>query len=173
MSFSTPPSSPLFSRSASRSPTNYSPLRLPHVANLIVKLRRQSHQAEDRARQYPIRSSSGEPKTHPTLSGDDKTSPRKIALVEDRHFLCRDGVDVKKLLRTMRASLLEEAQSIGCQVLVDEQWTSYIHSPRRDGVYKVAIRYIAYATRSRIPDPQQPVALDHAQGVKGLMTVLA
>ena len=49
------------------------------------------------------------------------TLPRKVPLVEERRFVCRDGVDVKKLLRTMRASLLEEAQMIGANVLVDEQ----------------------------------------------------
>ncbi|KAI0346467.1 hypothetical protein BDW22DRAFT_1323945 [Trametopsis cervina] len=173
MSLNSPPSSPLFSRSSSRSPSKHNPLRMPDVASLIVKLRRQSRQAQTQTTQYPIQSSSGGPKTHPTLSGDDKTSPRKIPLVEERRFLCRDGVDVKKLLRTIRAFLLEEAQSLGANVLVDEEWTSHIHSPRRDGVFKVDIRYVAYATRSDIPDPQQPVALDQAAGVKGLMTVLA
>ncbi|KAI0087340.1 hypothetical protein BDY19DRAFT_955217 [Irpex rosettiformis] len=170
MTLNSPPSSPTPSHSTS---TRHIQLRLPDVASLIVKLRRHSQRAQDRAREYPIQSSSGEPQTHPTLSGDDQTSARKIPLVEERRFLCKGGVDVKKLLRTMRASLLEEAQSIGAHVLVDEQWTSSIHSPRRDGVYKVDIRYVAYATRSHIPDPQQPVALDQAQGVSGLMTVLA
>lgn len=121
MSLKTPPSSPLISNHTSLSPTRHSPLRLPHVASLIVKLRRHSQKAQDRARQFPIQCSSGEPKTHPSLSGDDMTSLRKIPLVEERRFLCRDGVDVKKLLRAMRASLLEEAQSIGAQVLVDEE----------------------------------------------------
>lgn len=120
MTLNSPPSSPLLS---SRSPTRHIPLRLPDVANLIVKLRRHSRKAQDtvNARAYPIHSSSGEPKTHPALEGDDKTSERKIPLVEERRFLCKGGVDVKKLLRTMRATLLEEAQSIGAHVLVDEQ----------------------------------------------------
>lgn len=120
MTLNSPPSSPLLS---SRSPTRHIPLRLPDVANLIVKLRRHSRKAQDtvNARAYPIHSSSGEPKTHPALEGDDKTSERKIPLVEERRFLCKGGVDVKKLLRTMRATLLEEAQSIGAHVLVEEQ----------------------------------------------------
>lgn len=42
-------------------------------------------------------------------------------MAEERRFLCRDGVDVKKLLRAMRASLLEEAQMIGANVLVNEE----------------------------------------------------
>ena len=121
MTLSSPPSSPSSPRLAQLSPTRHIPLRLPDVANLIVKLRRHSHRAQDRARNYPIQSSSGEPKTHPTLSGDDKTSDRKVPLVEERRFLCKGGVDVKRLLRTMRAALLEEAQNIGAHVLVDEQ----------------------------------------------------
>ena len=49
------------------------------------------------------------------------TSPGKVPLSEEQRFLCKDGVDVKKLLRMIRAGLLEEAQSIGASVLVDEQ----------------------------------------------------
>ena len=87
---------------------------MPEVASLIVKLRRASQKDG-------IQSSSGEPKTHPALSAEGATLPRKIPLVEERRFVCRDGVDVKKLLRTMRATLLEEAQMLGANVLVDEQ----------------------------------------------------
>lgn len=119
VSFSSPPPSPLLSQSP-RSPSRHIPLRLPDVANLIVKLRRANNKAQ--AKQYPIESSSGEPQTHPTLISQDATLPRRVPLVEERRFLCRDGVDVKKLLRTMRASLLEEAQMIGANVLVDERY---------------------------------------------------
>lgn len=101
-----------------RSPIRSVPLRLPGVANMIVKLRRSSSKAK--ANGYPIESSSGEPQTHPVLCGEGVTSPRKVPLQEQRRFFCRDGVDVKKLLRTMRATLLEEAQMMGATVLVDE-----------------------------------------------------
>ena len=58
--------------------------------------------------------------THPVLTGHGVTSVRKVPLEDQRRFLCRDGVDVKRLLRMMRADLLEEAQMIGANVLVDE-----------------------------------------------------
>ena len=101
-----------------RSPTRSLPLRLPDVANLIVKLKRSSSRAKEKA--YPIQSSSGGPITHPVLTGEGVTSVRKVPLQEQRRFLCRDGVDVKRLLRTMRAALLEEAHMIGANVLVEE-----------------------------------------------------
>ena len=91
---------------------------------MIVKLRRSSSKAK--AKEYPIESSSGEPQTHPVLRGEGVTSARKVPLQDQRRFLCRDGVDVKKLLRTMRAEMLEEAQMIGANVLVDEWYVAYI-----------------------------------------------
>ncbi len=122
MSFSSPPPSPLLSRSSPNSPHSPLrgiPLRLPDVANVIIKLRRARNQAQ--VKDYPIESTSGEPQTHPNFSGENVVSARKVPLVEERRFLCRDGVDVKKLLRMMRITLLEEAQGIGAPVLVDEQ----------------------------------------------------
>lgn len=114
ISFSSPPPSPLLSTSVPRSGAKHIPLRLPEVANLIVKLRRASHKDV-------IQSSSGDPRTHPSLCAQNAMQLRKIPLVEERRFLCRGGVDVKKLLRTMRTTLLEEAQTLGANVLVDEQ----------------------------------------------------
>lgn len=174
ISFSSPPSSPLMSQQEAQntpSQPRQKPLRLPDVVNLIVKLRRSSNKA--RAQGYPLESSSGdEPRTHPVLCGEGVVSARKVPLQEQRRFLCRGGVDVKRLLRTLRATLLEEAQMIGANVLVDEQWTCYIHAPKRDGLYKVDMCYIASAARSATADPQQPVALENARGVPGLMTVV-
>jgi len=153
------------------SPPRSKPLRLPDVVNLIVKMRRSSNKAK--AKEFPIESSSGESKTHLVLCGEGVVSVRKVPLQEQRRrFFCRGGVDVKRLLRTMRATLLEEAQMIGATVLVDEQWTCYIHAPKRDGIYKVDMCYIASAARSETADPQQPVALENARGVPGLMTVV-
>ena len=120
-SLSSPPPSPLLSRLAGpQSPSRGSALRLPGVASVVIKLRRGRHSGEVKAL-YPVVSTSGEPKTHPRLVGDGVTSPGKVPLVEEQRFLCKDGVDVKKLLRMIRAGLLEEAQSIGASVLVDEQ----------------------------------------------------
>ena len=117
--FNSPPPSPLLSRSSTHSPPRGLPLRLPDVANVIVRLRRSRQKAQAKA--FPIVSSSGEPQTHPSLSGEGETSVGKVQLVEEQRFYCRDGVDVKKLLRMIRAALLEEAQAIGGTVLVDEQ----------------------------------------------------
>lgn len=122
-SLSSPPSSPLMAQSPprARSPIRAIPLSLPAVANLIVKLRRSSNRAKA-AKDFPVECTSGAaPQTHAVLTGEGVTSARKVPMQEQRRFLCRDGVDVKKLLRAVRASLLEEAQMMGATVLVDEQ----------------------------------------------------
>lgn len=49
------------------------------------------------------------------------TSVRKVPLYTEERFNCKDGVDVAKLLRTTRAALLEKAEAIGANALVDEQ----------------------------------------------------
>ncbi|KIP12100.1 hypothetical protein PHLGIDRAFT_98439 [Phlebiopsis gigantea 11061_1 CR5-6] len=170
LSFNSPPSSPLMSSPEQSRSARPIPLRLPAVASMIVKLRRSSSKAKEK--EYPIESSSGEPQTHPVLHGEGVTSARKVPLQDQRRFLCRNGVDVKRLLRTIRGEMLEEAQMIGANVLVDEWWTCYIHAPKRDGVYKVDIRYCASAARSATADPQQPIALGNARSVPGLMTVI-
>lgn len=116
---SSPPPSPLFSRSSSGSSGHgYIPLGVPRVASLLVKMRR--HRAK--AKSHHIESASGpEPLTHPALRDEDAVSPRKVPLGEDTTFVCRDGVDVAKLLRAVRGSLYQKAVEIGANVLVDEQ----------------------------------------------------
>jgi hypothetical protein len=91
------------------------PLTISTVANAFVKLRRSTSKAES------IDSTSGEPQTHPLLQGEGATSKRKVPLVQCDLFFCRDAVDVPKLLRGSRASLLERAENIGANVLVDER----------------------------------------------------
>lgn len=123
-SFNSPPPSPLLAQTQdaprpSSSPRSRGALRLPDVANVIVKLRRARQKASARA--YPITSTSGEPHSHPCLGGEEEISPRKVPLDDAQRFLCKDGVDLKKLLRRMRASLLERAQAMGATVLVNEQ----------------------------------------------------
>lgn len=120
-SASSPPPSPLFSRAAApQSPSRGRPLSFSGVANAVIKLRRGRHSGETKA-SYPLVSTSGEARTHSRLAEQGVTSPGKVPLSEEQRFLCKDGVDVKKLLRMIRAGLLEEAQSIGASVLVDEQ----------------------------------------------------
>ncbi|KAG0706964.1 hypothetical protein DFH29DRAFT_899366 [Suillus ampliporus] len=144
------------------------PLTISTVTNAFVKLRRSTSKAET------IDSTSGDPQTHPLLQGEGATSKRKVPLVQSDLFLCRDAVDVPKLLRESRASLLERAEIMGANVLVDESWECSIRVPRdrRHGSFKVQIRYCASASRSSLPDPQKPIALHRVQNVPGLMTVL-
>ncbi|KAG1753536.1 uncharacterized protein EDB91DRAFT_1214802 [Suillus paluster] len=144
------------------------PLSISTVTNAFVKLRRSTSKAET------IDSTSGEPQTHPLLQGEGATSKRKVPLVQSDLFSCRDAVDVKKLLRGSRASLLERAEFMGANVLVDESWECSIRVPRdkRQGYFKVQIRYCASASRSSLSDPQKPVALDRVQNVSGLMTIV-
>ena len=117
---SSPPPSPLFSRSSSGSSSGhgYIPLGVPKVANLLVKMRRH----RSKAKAHHIESSSGpEPLTHPSLRGDGAVSPQRVPLEENVTFVCRDGVDVAKLLRAARAALYKKAVEIGANVLVDER----------------------------------------------------
>ncbi|TCD71924.1 hypothetical protein EIP91_000056 [Steccherinum ochraceum] len=166
-SANSPPPSPL----APRFPLQGSPqkaishLRLPDVANLLVKIRRVQSRAQ------AIESSSGEgPRTH---FGLELTCERKVPLYEEGRFVCRDGVDAAKLLRAVRSFLYEKAESIGANVLVDEQWSCAISGPRRGNTYRVLIRYSASASRSSTPDPQRPVGLENIRNVDGLMTILS
>lgn len=127
-------------------------IRLADVANIFVKLRKTQNGARSKAQ--CIESSSGEPKTHPGL---EPVSERKVPLGEEERFVCRDGVDAVKLLRAVRTSLYEKAESIGANVLVDEQyvlcftcccavflrlyprWTCAISGPRKENSYRVLV----------------------------------
>lgn len=86
-------------------------------------------------------------------------------------FECVGGVNVTTLLRATRTTLLETVMKLGANALIDEQWDCIISGPK-NGVYKVQTRYAASATRCMRPDPRRPVALDQAEGIPGLMTIL-
>ncbi|KAK7684537.1 hypothetical protein QCA50_012484 [Cerrena zonata] len=177
LSTSSPPPSPLQSQfsSAKASSPPKSPgslLRFPHVVNLLVKMRR----TKTKAKSHHIESSSGDqPYTHPSLAGEGVTSARKVPLYTEERYNCKDGVDVAKLLRTTRASLLEKAEAIGANALVNEEWTTTVCGPRhrRDGSFRVYVNYGAHAVRSTVADPGKPPVLENARGVPGLMTVLS
>lgn len=125
-SFVSPPPSPLLARFSSVSDSDRSsrrlssmPLKMADVANILLKMRR--HRA--RSQQQHVESSSGDwPITHPGLASDGTLSPCRVPLEQNDTFVCRDGVDVVKLLRLVRATLYEVAQSLGANVLVDEQY---------------------------------------------------
>jgi len=146
------------------------PLSISDVASIFVKMRRLKEKAQSRR----IESSSGDPQTHPALSVDGAVSERKVPLVQEDVFVCRDAVDVVKLLRAVRATLYENARTLGANVLVDEKWTCSISLPRHrnDRTYKVHICYSASAARSDRGDPQRPVAMERARGIPGLMTII-
>ncbi|KAH7912170.1 hypothetical protein BJ138DRAFT_1005028 [Hygrophoropsis aurantiaca] len=145
-------------------------LTVSTVANVFVKLRR----AKERTKAHHIDSASGAPQTHPSLCGENATCKRKVPMVHGDVFVCTGAVDVAKLLRGSRASLLEKAELLGGNVLVDERWICTICGPknRKDGTFRVQIRYYASASRSPTPDPQKPIALDRVQNVPGLMTII-
>ncbi len=92
-------------------------MKFSNVASLFVKMRRTG----SKQKEHHIESSSGDPITDPRLRGEGALSKKKIALMEKERFVCRDGVDVVKLLRAVRASLLEKAEDRGANVLVEEQ----------------------------------------------------
>jgi len=144
-------------------------LRLPQVTNFLGKIR-----SRQKVKAHHIESNSGEPRTHPSIA-ENLTSAKRIPLVEDERFVCVDAVDVVKLLRAVRGSLYEKAESIGANALVEEQWSCTICGPkhRKNGSFRVMVRYSAQATRSSHPDPQRPVALENVRSVPGLMTVLS
>jgi hypothetical protein len=139
------------------------------VANIFIRMRRRS----TKNKPYHIDCSSGAPQTHPSLAGVGATSPQKIEVEFADDFVCANGVDVVRLLRATRATLLETATLWNANVLVNERWTCTICVPkhRREGTFKVHISYSASATRSSRPDPQRPVAIEKAKGVPGLMTI--
>jgi len=140
-------------------------LSVSTVTNIFVKMRS--------SKPHHITSSSGEPQTHPCLAGDGTTGTKKVPIEHTDLFICSGAVDVVKLLRGTRASLMAKAISLGANVLVDEQWTCTICGKHRPAcTFKVHIRYSASAARAQRPDPNKPVGLDCVKGVAGLMTIL-
>ncbi|KAJ7211298.1 hypothetical protein GGX14DRAFT_363037 [Mycena pura] len=155
-------------------PRRRPPLGFADVANIFVKMRRASNKAKAKASTKPwhIHSSSGaEPQSHPgALEG---ASELRQPLQHRDVFICHDAVNAGQLLRATRNVLVEEAEFVGANALVDEQWDCTICGPkhRRNGTFKVEILYSASATQSDRADPHRPVALDKIKGVPGLMTV--
>lgn len=126
-----------------------------------------------------LRSMSGDaPLTHQALRDaavSDEAIERRAKLVHVDEFICdpEGGVDAKRLLVFARRSLLTKATLVGCTALVDEEWTCTILRPKRRGQkIRVIINYTAVAAKCSTPDPQVPVAIQEAQGIPGLMTVI-
>lgn len=102
-----------------------SPLRMTltvsTVANAFIKFRRAQHDALDFASGIPI--------TDPSLCGEDATCKRRVPLEHADRYVCKGAVDVAKLLRGSRTSLLEKAVLLGANVLVEERWVLLSLSP--------------------------------------------
>ncbi|TDL18749.1 hypothetical protein BD410DRAFT_728104 [Rickenella mellea] len=167
------PSSPEVKTPASppRSPRTQRTLRFAHIADLFVKLRR----LQNNARQAnDLESTSGpEPVTHAELK-DDSSVKKHARLELEEVFMCANGVDVVKLLRASRGTLLDAAKLLRSNVLVDETWSCIICRPksRPDGPYKVYVTYGAFVASCSKQDPHRPVSTQEARGVPGLMTIL-
>lgn len=115
--------------------------------------------------------------THESLldAADDNAVERIARLVHDDEFIVdpAGGVHAPRLVALTRRELLTKAGMVGANALVDEQWTVTICKPKRRGTKtRVNVHYTAVAARCKGADPQVPVAIQEAQGVPGLMTVL-
>ncbi|KAF7351240.1 hypothetical protein MSAN_01555500 [Mycena sanguinolenta] len=157
--------------SAPESPPKRTPLGIANVANIFIRMRRASDQVKPRH----IESSSGEdPQSHPdVLAGVTSTARKPLSHTDI--FICDGAVNAGQLLRFTRRSLMEVAELIGANALVDEKWDCTILRPkpgRTNRTFKVRISYTASAALSERPDPHRPVALDKANSVPGLMTVV-
>ncbi|KAJ7240822.1 hypothetical protein B0H12DRAFT_1134154 [Mycena haematopus] len=153
------------------SPPKRTPLGIANVANIFIRMRR----ARDQVKPRHIESSSGgDPQSHPDVL-EGVTSEAREPLRQTDMFICDGAVNVGQLLRFTRHSLMEVAELIGANALVDEKWNCTILGPkpgRTNGTFKVRISYTASAIRSNRADPHRPVALDKVKNVPGLMTVI-
>lgn len=131
-------------------------------------------------RPYTISRNSGlEPLTHPrthqiTLQGN--FTPRAVVAHKDTYICAGNGgVDMVRLLRATRSSLVEQATMLGANTLVDERWSYVINQPknRPRGQYKISVQYTAFAISANCRDTPHPVAIDNIQGVPGLMTIIS
>lgn len=92
------------------------------VANIFIRMRRRSSNKFNQ-----IDSNSGAPQTDPSLAGVGATSPQKIEVEFADEFVCANGVDVVRLLRATRATLLETAALWNANVLVNERYVNVWH----------------------------------------------
>lgn len=96
-------------------------LTLYNISQALIRTRRFRNNGR-------IVSSSGpQPITHSSLSG--AVSTPRVNISRDDEFICASGVDIPKLLRACRSTLLDRATAIGANVLVDEQYVTICYSP--------------------------------------------
>ncbi|KAF9045165.1 hypothetical protein BJ165DRAFT_139296 [Panaeolus papilionaceus] len=168
------PQAPSRTNTSTSISTNSEPrLSIATISHLFLKMRRLDEQANNKPKRTKTIVTSGEPQTHSglhSISEDQQHVP--VEYVD--HYVCEGGVNVATLVRATRQALLERVDACGANSLTEEQWQCSI-SPKSThhgiGTYKVDVRYSASATRSTVPDPHKPVALDQARGIPGLMTI--
>lgn len=113
-----PPSSP---RVPGSPRTSSSRLSLYSISQAFIRMKRIRDHKQ-------IESSSGQqPITHPSLVG--AVHLYKEPINRGDQFICVHGVDLPKLLRASRLSLLNQAKAMGANVLVDEKYAVAQHSP--------------------------------------------
>jgi len=100
-----PPSSPR---------TSPSRLSLQNISSAFIRIRRV------RGGRQIVSTSGPEPITHPCLK--NVVSTHKVSVSREDQFVCLSAVDVPKLLRACRSTLLDQARTIGANVLVEEQY---------------------------------------------------
>lgn len=104
-------------------PSSPSKLGMADVANIFVRMRRTS-----KSKSYHIDLSSGESQTHPSLAGDGVTFTQKVEVELVDEFVCANGVNVARLLRATRATLLEMVTLFQANALVDEKYVNLWHT---------------------------------------------
>jgi len=127
-------------------------------------------------RQPYIECSSGqELKTHNRIVDAQPDCIQSAVVTHHDVFVCSNGVDTKRLLVLSRNRVLERAEALGGNSMIDESWSCTIckQETKRGTCYRVSISYQGTPARSNLPDPRRPVAMDFAQGIPGLMTVLS
>ncbi|PPQ66016.1 hypothetical protein CVT24_011960 [Panaeolus cyanescens] len=170
-------SSALQSPTGSENTTRSEPrLSISAISRMFLRMRRLDESANNKPKRTKATViSSGEPVTHSGLDVSPTEEHQQVPVEYVDHYVCEGGVNVATLVRATRQTLLERVDACGANSLTQEQWQCSISPPKNVhhgvGTYKVEVRYHASATRSSVPDPHKPVALDQAKGIPGLMTI--
>ncbi|KAF7982067.1 hypothetical protein HWV62_30360 [Athelia sp. TMB] len=126
-----------------------------------------------------IEITSGPARTHSALL-DTTAAVHGPQIGHEDVFVCKNAVDVHKLLHLSRRSLYAVARENGANVLLDEQWRCKITHPKfaKQNRFRVKVQYSAVMAKSCWPDAQKPVELHTAaeaasdSRINGLMTIL-
>lgn len=118
-------------------------LTLYNISQAFIRMRR------FRNGRRIVSSSGSAPITHPSLSG--AISVVKVPVSREDEFVCASGVDVPKLLRACRSTLLDQARAFGANVLVEEQYVAALH------FYMIRAQAHFHRWHTSISPPKNPV----------------